>query len=76
LDEWASWLLTIPLPIFLAGGDHELKGVREASTDEQRAEAADLAIARFSVEWDFDLSRIFDADRKKLQRYILLFASL
>ena len=76
LDEWASWLLTIPLPIFIAGGDQELKGVREASTDEKRDQKAGLVLERWALTYDFELSRISGDDRNKLRRYITLFASV
>jgi hypothetical protein len=74
LEEWHLWLDTIPLAIFLAGGDGELRGVREASTDEQRSAAAGLVLERFAAQWDFDLDRICESDRKKLRLYIHLFS--
>ena len=61
--------------MFLAGGDGELKGVREAASDKQRNTQAGLVLERFSVDWDFDLSRISQIDTEKLRRYILLVAS-
>jgi len=76
LLEWADWLDRLPLSVFLAGGDGELKGVRSASTDERRADEAGLVLERWALEYHFQLGRIFDADRKKLRRYILLFATV
>jgi hypothetical protein len=75
LLEWSLWLDKLPLTVFLAGGDHELAGVRGASTDDKRAAEADLVLQRWALQYGFDLSRIFDTDREKLQRYILLFAT-
>jgi hypothetical protein len=75
LQAWADWLDKIPLAIFLAGGDGELRGVREATTDEQRAAAAGLVLERFAAQWDFDLERICESDREKLRLYIHLFAA-
>ena len=75
LAEWADWLTTIPLAVFLAGGDQELKGVREATTDEQRAVAAGLVLDRWALDYVFDLEKITAADQKKLRRYIQLFAT-
>lgn len=78
LEEWADWLDKLPLAVFVAGGDGELKGVRKAADSanyEQRVREAMLVLARFALDWDFELSRISDADREKLRRYILLFAS-
>jgi hypothetical protein len=60
---------------FLAGGDCELKGVRGASDSDKRAAEADLVLQRWALQYGFDLSRIFDADREKLRRYILLFSA-
>jgi len=76
LADWSDWLKTIPLGVFLAGGDCELKGMREASTDEKRAEEANLVLERFALEWDFDLGRITAADKLRLKRYLLLFAAV
>jgi len=68
LLEWADWLDRLPLPVFLAGGDGELKGVRGASTDEKRADEADLVLERFALEWDFDLGRITIRGRRRRGR--------
>ena len=76
LGEWADWLDKLPLSVFLTGGDGELKGMREASTDEKRADEADLVLERFALEWDFDLGRITAADKLRLTRYLLLFATV
>ena len=75
LEEWSIWLDKLPLSVFLSGGDGELKGVRKAASDKQRNTQAGLVLERFSVDWDFDLSRISDEAQDKLRRYILLFAS-
>ena len=75
LEEWAEWLDRLPLSVFLAGGDGELKGVREATTDERRADEACLVLQRWAMDYHFDLDRISEADRDKLHRYITLFAS-
>ena len=75
VEEWSIWLDKLPLSVFLAGGDGELKGVREASTDAKRSTEAGLVLERFALDWDFDLSLISDEAQDKLRRYILLFAS-
>ena len=75
VEEWYLWLEKIPLLIFLAGGDGELRGVREATTDEQRSAAASLVLERFAAQWDFDLERICESDREKLRLYIHLFSA-
>ena len=75
LEEWADWLDKLPLAVFLAGGDGELKGVREASTDAERSTEAGLVLERFALDWGFDLERITAADKIRLTRYLLLFAS-
>jgi hypothetical protein len=74
LLEWSLWLDKLPISVFLAGGDCELRGVREASTDNKRAEEAGLVLERWALQYDFQLSRIFESDRKKLHRYIELFS--
>ena len=74
LASWVTWLDELPLRVFLAGGDHELKGVRGAATDDKRAEEAGLVLERWALQYDFDLERIFETDRDKLRRYILLFS--
>ena len=76
LEAWSTWLDKIPLAVFLAGGDSELKGVRGASDDDTRDRAADLVLQRFAVQWDFDIELICGADRKTLRRYIALFSSV
>ena len=76
LEEWASWLLTIPLSIFLAAGcGGELKGVREASDDAKSSEEAGLVLSRWGLTYGFDLEKITAGDKLRLTRYILLFAS-
>jgi len=75
VEEWADWLDKLPLAVFLAGGDGELKGVRGASTDDERKAAAALVLERFALDWGFDLGRISPVDTEKMRRYILLFAS-
>jgi hypothetical protein len=75
LEEWADWLDKLPLSVFLAGGDCELKGVREALTDKQRAAEAVLVLERWSLAYTFDLDLISDEAREKLRRYIQLFAT-
>ena len=74
LEEWSLWLDRVPLSVFLAGGDGELKGVRGAADEDKRGAEAALVLERFACDWDFDLERIFGADRMKLARYIELFA--
>ena len=74
LEEWSLWLDRVPLGVFLASGDGELKGVRGAADEDKRAAEAALVLERFACDWDFDLERIFGADRLKLARYIELFA--
>ena len=73
--EWSTWLDKLPLAVFLAGGDGELKGVREASTDEKRDQEAGLVLERFALDWGFELDKITAADKIRLTRYLLLFAS-
>ena len=51
LEEWADWLDRLPLNIFLAGGDGELRGVRGATTDEKRAEEAGLVLERWALDY-------------------------
>jgi hypothetical protein len=75
LKEWWEWLSKIPLSVFMAGGDHELKGVRGASTDEQRAAEAAKVLDRWSLDHGFDLERICRSSQEKLRLYIRLFAS-
>ena len=75
LEEWAEWLDRLPLSVFLAGGDGELKGVREATTDERRAAEAGLVLERWGLSYGFDLERITVGDKLLLRRYILLFSS-
>ena len=76
LEEWASWLDTVPLGVFLAGGDSELKGVREASDDAKRSEESGLVLERWALQYSFVLSKITAADQDKLQRYVLLFSAV
>ena len=76
LAEWADWLDKLPLAVFLAGGDGELRGVRGASDDDTRERESDLCLQRFAVQWDFDIDLICGADRKTLRRYIALFSSV
>ena len=75
LEEWSIWLDKLPLAVFLAGGDGELKGVREAASDKQRNTEAGLVLARFAIDWKFEVDRISQVDTEKMRRYILLFAS-
>ena len=75
LLAWSTWLDKLPLSVFLAGGDGELRGVRKATTDEQRSVEAGLVLERFAMDWDFELSRIESADIIRLTRYLLLFAT-
>jgi hypothetical protein len=75
LEAWETWLLTIPLAVFLAGGDQELKGVREASDDAKRSAEAGLVLDRWALTYHFCIERICEADRKTLRRYINLFAA-
>ena len=75
LAEWGDWMLTIPLPVFLAGGDCELKGVREASTDKQRAAEAVLVLERWALQYSFEVERINPADILRITRYITCFAT-
>ena len=74
LLEWSLWLDRLPMAVFLAGGDGELKGVRGASTDDKRAEEAGLVLQRWALQYDFDIERIFETDRNVLRRYISLFS--
>ena len=74
LEEWSLWLDRVPLGVFLAGGDGELRGVRGATTDEKRAEEAGLVLERWALDYQFELDRISTTDLKKLRRYIELFA--
>ena len=76
LEEWASWLDKVPLAVFLAGGDSELKGVREASDDAKRSEEAGLVLDRWALTYNFCLDRLSAADQDKLQRYVLLFSAV
>ena len=76
LNEWSLWLDKVPLAIFLAGGDQELKGVREASDDAKRSEEAGLVLDRWALTYAFDLEKITAADQDKLQRYVLLFSAV
>ena len=76
LEEWSLWLDRLPMTVFLAGGDGELKGVRGASTNEKRADEADLVLQRFALEWDVDLGRITAGDKLRLTRYLLLFSTV
>ena len=75
LSEWSLWLDELPLRVFLAGGDHELAGVRGAPDSDKRAAEADLVLERWALQYGFELSRICDTDIKKLQRYIVLFSA-
>ena len=75
LEEWHLWLDTIPLAIFLAGGDGELRGVREATTDEQRFAEAGQVLERWALLYSFTLSKITAADIVRLTRYVLLFSA-
>ena len=75
LEEWHLWLDTIPLAIFLAGGDGELRGVREASTDEQRFAEAGQVLERWALLYSFTLSKITAEQNIRLQRYVIFFAS-
>ena len=74
LLEWADWLDKLPLSVFLAGGDGELKGVRGAADDDRRAAEAGLVLERWALDYQFQLERISDADKEKLRRYISLFS--
>jgi len=74
LLEWADWLDKLPLSVFLAGGDGELKGVRGAADDDRRAAEAGLVLERWALDYQFELDRISDADKEKLRRYISLFS--
>ncbi len=74
LLAWADWLDGVPLAVFLAGCDHEVRAVRAATTDEQRFAEADLVLSRWALEYDFDLRKITAAE-SLLHRYVLLFAS-
>jgi len=75
LADWSDWLKTIPLAVFLAGGDCELKGVREALTDKQRAAEALLVLERWALQYSFEVEKINPADILRITRYILLFAT-
>ena len=75
LDSWSVWMASLPLSVFLGGGDQELKGVREALTDKQRAAEAVLVLERWSLAYTFDLDLISDEAKDKLRRYIQLFAT-
>ena len=75
LEEWHLWLDGVPLAIFLAGGDGELRGVREASTDEQRFAEAGQVLERWALLYSFTLSKITAADIVRLTRYVLLFSA-
>ena len=76
LKDWADWLHTLPLSVFLAGGDHELKGVRGASDDTKRGSEAGLVLDRWALTYNFCLDRLSAADQEKLRRYILLFSAV
>jgi len=75
VEAWTVYLDKLPLAVFLAGGDQELKGVREASTDAKRSTEAGLVLERFALDWDFELDKITAADILRLTRYLLLFAT-
>ena len=75
VEEWSIWLDKLPLAVFLAGGDGELKGVRKAPEGDARNAAAALVLERFAMDWDFALDKITAADKIRLTRYLLLFAS-
>ena len=74
LLEWSLWLDKLPLSVFLAGGDGELKGVRGAAGDDKRAAEAGVVLERWALDYQFELDRISDADKEKLRRYISLFS--
>jgi len=74
LLEWSHWLDKLPMAVFLAGGDGELKGVRGAADDDRRAAEAGLVLERWALDYQFQLERISDADKEKLRRYISLFS--
>ena len=76
LLEWSLWLDRLPLSVFLAGGDCELKGVRGASTDDKRADEAGLVLERWALQYDFVRGRITAADKLRLTRYLLLFSAV
>jgi hypothetical protein len=76
LEEWAEWLDRLPLSVFLAGGDGELKGVRGALTDERRAEEAGLVLQRWGLTYHFCLDRLSAEDQEKMRRYVLLFSAV
>ena len=75
VEEWSIWLDKLPLAVFLAGGDGELKGVRKAPEGDARNAAAALVLERFAMDWGFALDKITAADNIRLTRYRLLFAS-
>ena len=75
LLAWADWLDGVPLAVFLAGCDYEVRGVRAATTDEQRFAEAELVLGRWALQYGFDLGKITAVDIIRLQRYVLLFAS-
>ncbi len=75
LLAWADWLDVVPLAVFLAGCDHEVRGVRAATTDEQRFAEADLVLGRWALHYEFDLGKISADDILRLQRHVLLFSA-
>ena len=77
LLEWSLWLDKVPLAVFLgAGCDQEVRGVREALTEERRSEEAGLVLDRWALTYNFCLDRLSAADQDKLQRYVLLFSAV
>ena len=75
LLAWADWLDGVPLAVFLAGCDYEVRGVRAATTDEQKFAEAELVLGRWALQYGFDLGRITAEQILRLQRYVILFAA-
>lgn len=77
--EWADWLDKLPLSVFLAGGDEELKDVRAAvlkGDNTARDHEARLVVERWATLYTFNTSDLSPEQLDKLRRYACLFASV
>ena len=76
---WADWLDALPLLVFLAGGDEELKDVRAAvlrGDNTARDHEARLVVSRWATLYGFDEAALSPEQLDKLRRYVALFASI
>lgn len=76
---WADWLDALPLLVFLAGGDEELKDVRAAvlrGDNTARDHEARLVVSRWATLHGFDEAALSPEQLDKLRRYVALFASI